>query len=278
MFVSLPNAQTLPYSPLGVFPTGEGSPSVNISLHKDYPWNPSGSGFANQDVPFVFARVTDKDTIQQVSVWSGTELKLREKAQYNVAHSLSHPFFVEINKCSHTVVVMRSYMGPEQMDSPRCLEKGNCVPVGGHSVWSRSSKSGQSSRSSKSDQSSRSLESNKNSLSSKSDKSITIVATSLDGIGEFYGDASDALGTGVTLAVTLSVAETLANITSQFPDSELVFAFFQGEWWGRVGSRAFLRDVKHFACANRLNATVSPFNDAMCASPLKVALMSSTHA
>ena len=211
-------------------------------------------------------------------MWSRTELKLREKAQYNVAHSLSHPFFVEINKCSHTAVLTRSYMGPEQMDSPRCLEKGNCVPVGGHSVWSRSSKSGQSSRSSKSDQSSRSLESNKNSLSSKSDKSITIVATSLDGIGEFYGDASDALGAGVTLAVTLSVAETLANITSQFPDSELVFAFFQGEWWGRVGSRAFLRDVKHFACANRLNATVSPFNDAMCASPLKVALMSSTHA
>ena len=210
-------------------------------------------------------------------MWSRTELKLREKAQYNVAHSLSHPFFVEINKCSHTAVLTRSYMGPEQMDSPRCLEKGNCVPVGGHSVWSRSSKSGQSSRSSKSDQSSRSLESNKNSLSSKSDKSITIVATSLDGIGEFYGDASDALGTGVTLAVTLSVAETLANITSQFPDSELVFAFFQGVWWGRVGSRAFLRDVKHFACANRLNATVSPFNDAMCASPLKVAPISSTH-
>ena len=248
----------MPYSPLGVFPTGEGSPSVNISLHKDYPWNPSGSGFANQDVPFVFVRVTDKDTIQQVSVWNGTELKLREKAQYNVAHSLSHPFFVEINKCSHTAVLTRSYMGPEQMDSPRCLEKGNCVPVGGHSVWSRSSKS---------DQSSHSLE---------NDKHITIVATSLDGIGEFYGDASDALGAGVTLAVTLSVAETLANITSQFPDSELVFAFFQGEWWGRVGSRAFLRDVKHFACANRLNATVSPFNDAMCASPLKVALMSST--
>ena len=278
MFVSLPNAQTLPYSPLGVFPTGEGSPSVNISLHKDYPWNPSGSGFANQDVPFVFARVTDKDTIQQVSVWSGTELKLREKAQYNVAHSLSHPFFVEINKCSHTAVLTRSYMGPEQMDSPRCLEKGNCVPVGGHSVWSRSLKSDQSSRSSKSDPGSRSSKSDQSSLSSKSDKSITIVATSLDGIGEFYGDASDALGAGVTLAVTLSVAETLANITSQFPDSELVFAFFQGEWWGRVGSRAFLRDVKHFACANRLNATVSPFNDAMCASPLKVALMSSTHA
>ena len=245
-------------------------------------------------MPFVFARVTDKDTIQQVSVWSGTEFKLREKAQYNVAHSLSHPFFVEINKCSHTVVLTRSYMGPEQMDSPRCLEKGNCVPVGGHSVWSRSlksdpgsrssksdqssrsSKSDQSSRSSKSDPGSRSSKSDQSSLSSKSDKSITIVATSLDGIGEFYGDASDALGAGVTLAVTLSVAETLANITSQFPDSELVFAFFQGEWWGRVGSRAFLRDVKHFACANRLNATVSPFNDAMCASPLKVALMSST--
>ena len=209
-------------------------------------------------------------------MWSGTEFKLREKAQYNVAHSLSHPFFVEINKCSHTVVLTRSYMGPEQMDSPRCLEKGNCVPVGGHSVWSRSLKSDQSSRSSKSDQSSRSSKSDQSSLSSKSDQSITIVATSLDGIGEFYGDASDALGAGVTLAVTLSVAETLANITSQFPDSELVFAFFQGEWWGRVGSRAFLRDVKHFACANRLNATVSPFNDAMCASPLKVALMSST--
>ena len=193
-------------------------------------------------------------------MWSGTELKLREKAQYNVAHSLSHPFFVEINKCLRAVVFTRSYMGPEQMDSPRCLEKGNCVPVGGHSVWSRSSKSDKSIR------------------SSESDKSITIVATSLDGIGEFYRDASDALGAGVTLAVTLSVAEALANITSQFPDSELVFAFFQGEGWGRVGSRAFLQDVKHFACANRLNATVSPFNDAMCASPLKVASISSAHA
>ena len=181
---------------------------------------------------------------------SGSKFKLREKAQYNIAHSRSHPFFVEINKYSHAVVSTRSYMGPEQMDSPRCLEKGNCVPIGGHSVWARSEKSA---------------------------KSITVVATSLDGIGEFYGDTSDALGVGVTLAVALSMAAALANRTSEFLESELVFAFFQGESWGRVGSRMFLRDLRHFTCANRINATVSPFNDAICASPLKVVSLPLIH-
>ena len=57
-----------PYSPIGVFPGGEGSPSVNISLHKDYPWNPLGSGLANEDLPFVIAHVSDDQTIAMVRI------------------------------------------------------------------------------------------------------------------------------------------------------------------------------------------------------------------
>ena len=39
---------------------------MNISLHRDYPWNPLGSGIANEDLPFVIARVSDKQTIDMV--------------------------------------------------------------------------------------------------------------------------------------------------------------------------------------------------------------------
>lgn len=137
-------------------------------------------------------------------------------------------------------------MGPEDMDSPRCLEKGNCVAIGGNSVWARA----------------------KNPA-----KKITVVATALDATGEVYDGFTDALGAGVTLSVTLSVAKALAAVASRFPESELVVAFFQGEAWGRVGSRRFLEEVRAFRCVNPFNASVSPFNDAICASPLKVGVV-----
>ena len=30
---------------------------------------------------------------------------------------------------------MQSYMGPEHMNSPSCLAKGACLPLGGQSLW-----------------------------------------------------------------------------------------------------------------------------------------------
>lgn len=136
-----------------------------------------------------------------------------------------------------------SYMGPESMTSPRCLKQGHCVPIGGNSVWARA----------------------KNPA-----KRVTVVATALDATGEVYDGVTDALGAGVTLAVTLSAAKALAEVATRFPDTELVVAFFQGEVWGRVGSRRFVDELRSFRCVNPVNASASPFNGAICASPLKV--------
>ena len=137
-------------------------------------------------------------------------------------------------------------MGPANMTSPRCIEIGNCVPIGGNSVWART----------------------KNPA-----KKITVVATALDATGEVYNGCTDSLGAGVTLAVALSAAKALADVAARFPDRELVVAFFQGEAWGRVGSRRFIEDLCSFHCLNRVNASASPFNGAICASPLKVGVV-----
>lgn len=148
-----------------------------------------------------------------------------------------------MSECFFASSFTSSYMGPESMTSPRCLEQGHCVPIGGNSVWARA----------------------KNPA-----KRVTVVATALDATGEVYDGVTDALGAGVTLTVTLSAAKALAEVATRFSDTELVVAFFQGEAWGRVGSRRFVDELRSFRCVNPVNASASPFNGAICASPLKV--------
>lgn len=69
----------------------------------------------------------------------------------------------------------------------------------------------------------------------------TVVATALDATGEVYDGVTDALGAGVTLAVTLSAAKALAEVATRFPDTELVGGVLPGRGVGACGKQAFRR-------------------------------------
>lgn len=134
-------------------------------------------------------------------------------------------------------------MGPEVMNSSLCLAKEACQPIGGQSVWSGDT---------------------------QSSKPIILITTALDSLSDFY-DSSNPADAGVTLSIVLTLAKALSDVESM--DSEVMFAFFQGESWGRVGSRRFLQEIQHFQCNRIINQTESVFNSRMCYSPLKVGLI-----
>ena len=138
-------------------------------------------------------------------------------------------------------------MGPSEMTSELCLSKQACQPIGGQSVWSYTQE----------DQS----------------KPVVLIATALDSVGDFYGQ-TDGGQTGVTLAMVLTLAKALSGVVEELDDVEVLFAFFQGENWGRVGSRKFIDDLQHFKCERVVNASKSVFNNDMCYSPLKVCICS----
>lgn len=128
------------------------------------------------------------------------------------------------------------------MDSSVCLAKEACQPIGGQSVWSGNI---------------------------HSSKPILLITAALDSLSDFY-DSSNSADAGVTLSIVLTLAKALSGVESM--DAEVMFAFFQGESWGRVGSRRFLNEVQHFQCNRIVNQTESVFNSEMCYSPLKVGL------
>lgn len=137
---------------------------------------------------------------------------------------------------------MNSYMGPDEMDSPTCIRKGNCQPIGGQSVWASEAPV-------------------------KSERPIVLVATQMDDASLFYEDASGR--TAITASVLLAVAQAIRALPVS-RSNQLLVAFFQGESWGRGGSRQWVGDITSFTCEQEVARADSPFNDRICTSPLRV--------
>lgn len=203
---------------------GKGTPSENLALHSEYEWNPSGSGLFYRDFEKPIVWVTDDQTIPI----------LLQKASYNEGNSVANYYIMDIN----------SYMGPDVMDSPTCLSKGACIPMGGQSVWSIAGE--------------------------RDSRPIVLVATAMDSVSDIYDQGQDGLNAGVRLSVLLSIVNALQAISLETASKQLMVAFFEGESWGRVGSRLFIADLNEFQCKNVVNHASSPFNDRMCTSPIRV--------
>ena len=155
-----------------------------------------------------------------------------EKATNNVNGNNRNPFLIDMN----------SYMGPDEMDSPTCIRRGNCQPIGGQSVWASETPI-------------------------KSERPIVLVATQMDDASLFYEDANGR--TAITASVLLAVAQAIRALPVS-RSNQLLVAFFQGESWGRGGSRQWVGDIASFTCEQEVAREDSPFNDRICTSPLKV--------
>ena len=185
----------------------------------------------------LFYRDIDKPMIQIRDQKSISQLV--EKTRYNQQKNSRNEYIMEINV----------YMGPDSMDSKTCLQKGACIPMGGQSVWSLSGK--------------------------RDSRPILLVAVALDSISnvyDVYDQGEDSVNAGIRVSVLLSIANALKvnAIPLETASKQLMLAFFEGESWGRVGSRYFLADLANFACLNEVAHSSSPFNDRICASPLRV--------
>ncbi|CAN6246191.1 unnamed protein product [Urochloa humidicola] len=190
-------------SPDRKFPHDAFAPYSNHS----HDWNPAGSGIMwnRYDFPVFLLSEESTQTLRKVSEKNE---KTGNGYKANVA---------EFDLVMQTTKA-------QTHDSVSCLKEHSCLPLGGHSVWA-------------------SLPPIKNG-STERQKPIILVVTSQDS-ASFFRDrsiGSDSPISGLIALLTavdaLSHIHDLSNLKKQ-----LVFAVFNGEAWGYLGSRKFLQQL-----------------------------------
>jgi len=203
-------------------PQGRKTPSKNVNYGSfNYAWNSIGDGLYLDNLygtPIAYLNE------EEVSSY------IREVAQ---------------DSDSSIVAEFNYYMGPASMNSSTCLSwidnegewNPQCLPLGGTSVWAVAG-------------SPEVVESG----SSSSRRPIVMVTTAMDSTTMFH-DAVPAASTAASNILTLLMAakilgQSVEDSTLDALPNRILFGFFQGETYGFIGSRAFLRDVAYpgFEC------------------------------
>lgn len=123
------------------------------------------------------------------------------------------------------------------------------MPIGGQSVWASESPIA-------------------------SDRPIVLIATKMDSVSDAY--MTDDGRVGVTVSIFLAIIKAIRSLSFDHAN-QFVVAFFQGESWGRGGSRLWVSEIQSFSCLQSVEHSQSPFNDRICTSPLKVTLLIRVH-
>ncbi|KAK8789837.1 hypothetical protein WA158_006617 [Blastocystis sp. Blastoise] len=142
---------------------------------------------------------------------------------------------------------MMMYMGPETMNSVQCIQKNACTPIGGQSV-----------------------------IGSRGDLStsdeIYIYAVAQDTIGDIYTYTKGGAEVGANIAILLAIIEQLQ--TYEIPANRTVlFALFQGEQWGGIGSIKYFTDIYNYKCNNEIPKERNNLGKNICISPLKLYIL-----
>lgn len=241
------------YSPAARDPLGKRTPSQNLNYgNSAYQWNSYGDGLSESSLHRLpMAYVTEaavSDTLRTAS------------------QNPSDDFAV--------VADFNYYMGPDEMTSEKCLSwvdqgdnvwRPKCLPLGGTSIWATAG-----------------TLSNLRRRMETTTKEVIMVATNLDSSSLFH-DATPGINTAASNILTLLMAaklvggvdtKTLAVLTKK-----IAFGFFQGEAFGFLGSRAFLKDVAGFECAADMTVpavwktrNTSTWPEQACLSPLRPSL------
>jgi nicastrin len=237
------------YSPDSVYPQGYGTPSQDLQYgNYQYKWNPNGQDLFALDlysVPMAF--------VSDIEVSSS----LRQESQFNMQQ-------LETNE-DHIVASFNYYMGGDSVDSIKCLEwkdvdgtwAPKCLPLGGNSVWATAGSPPNP---------------NKNS----SPRPVVLLAGSMDSASLFH-DVTPGANTAASNILTLLMAAKLLGtyVSDDVFDSlssRIILAFFQGESYGFVGSRSFLKDLSSFQCGGSLVHSIARLGDKSeyaCLNPLR---------
>ena len=147
---------------------------------------------------------------------------------------------------------LRLYFGPPTLSSERCLADGSCSPLGGFSVWGV-------------------LNGTQGAAGRMRVPGVMAIAK-LDAAGFFEGLAVGADGTVSSLIALLLAAEALGRLLPAAAELPLpiLFGAFQGESWGRLGSRRWATEVVNpSSCSKLVNANASSNGRTFCASPIR---------
>lgn len=225
-------------NPAPLAPQGIYTPSADLSVAPNYEWN---SAYGQSltildlyDVPVVY--VQDED-LSSYLLKTATEQSVRDYpaivAEFNYYMGYSDGTSTRI-----TSTDCLSWIDNDGKWRPKCL------PLGGNSVWATAGSS---------------LDRDLNTYNSNA-KDVIMIAGAMDGSSMFHdlspsanGAASNILS--VLLAARL-VGQSLTHADLDALNNKIAFALFQGETFGYIGSRAFLRDAYYpgFTCAE--NVTV----------------------
>ena len=154
-------------------------------------------------------------------------------------------------------VHMAFYMGPESMTSQSCLDAQSCLPLGGQSVGG-------------------SLGAlvaapppTEPRTPALAQRPIVMAVCPLDSSAMFHDLAYGADAAASSIVALLAAADALSRTDVATQTYQVMFALFQGEQWGRIGSRRWLTEVETFACTANVSAADSPNGRPYCAQPLR---------
>ncbi|KAL7549397.1 hypothetical protein ACHAWF_012666 [Thalassiosira exigua] len=239
-------------SPESPSPRGEDTPSSSLSIGTTYQWNAAGDGLADADLYGVpAAYVSDAATADYLrSVASEQGAAIAASAGGGGGGGDDEGAYPSI------VSEFNYYMGPGGefdddgaaiFDSQKCLGwkdtagewNPRCAPLGGNSVWAAAGSP---------------LGGNDNDGGDDDGdgRPAVIVAAPIDATSMFHDLSPGANSAASSVLATLLAAELVGSLSDATLDdlpARIVFAFFQGESYGYLGSRRFLKDVvEGFAC------------------------------
>jgi len=245
-------------NPAPVSPRGQNTPSYKLNPNYDYEWNPNGDGLILEDlygVPTAYVNDIEMGTqmLQAAKDQSNLLLSVSDSSGQSESRSKSSGLFSDSSSNIPPVLAeFDLYMGPETVTTEKCLSwienddvwRPKCLPLGGNSVWAKAGSPSTASDDGGDD----------NDGGDNDGESIILVATNLDSSSMFH-DVVPGANTAASNILTLLMAAKLlgASIdddTLNSFDKKIVFAFFQGEQYGFMGSRSFLKDVAYpgFEC------------------------------
>ena len=180
-------------------------------------------------------------------------------AQYNRAQS-GYTVFPQ------HAVHMFYYMGPDAMTSVSCLDSQSCLPLGGQSVWGSM---GPLDAAPPPPQPVAAGQQTQQQPTPGPQRPIVMAVCPLDSSAMFHGLAFGADSAASSIVATLAAADALSRTNVSALPRQVMFALFQAEQWGRIGSRRWLAEVERFACQANVSAVDSPNGRPYCAQPLR---------
>ena len=241
------------YSPDSMYVQGYNTPSeqINYGGSVQYKWNSRGQGLTNADLHGIpIAYILDSYVAQE----------LRTEGQTSASSPTN-------NKATKNAIVaeFNYYMGPDAMDSNTCLSwhdvsnqqwKPKCLPLGGLSVWAHVGSPPYD----------------------QTQKPIILLGAGMDA-SNLYHDLSYGSNAAASNIIAMIMAAKLlgsALTDAQYDalPNRIVLSLFQGETYGFIGSRRFLRDIAYsgFTCQSevvRSNIQLGETSEYGCLSPLR---------